>query len=78
MMIILLRTTIIGGCMDKVIRYITHDEECWLCGGTGELEEHIFNSQPPDWRVIDCYDCDGKGIVAGTTYEVKHEKILEQ
>ena len=34
---------------------------CEECGGTGELEEHIFNSQPPDWRVIPCYECNGTG-----------------
>ena len=45
--------------MDKVIRYITHDEECWLCGGTGELLVGLDDAAT-------CYDCDGKGIVAGT------------
>ncbi len=38
-------------------------QECEECGGTGELEEHIFNSQPPDWRVIPCYECNGTGEV---------------
>ena len=70
MMIILLRTTIIerkdGGCMDKVIRYITHDEECWLCGGTGELLVGLDDAAT-------CYDCDGKGIVAGTTLKMEEK-----
>jgi len=36
-------------------------QECEECGGTGELEQHIFNSQPPDWRVVICYECEGEG-----------------
>ena len=66
MMIVSLRITIIGGCMDKVIRYITHDEECWLCGGTGELSVGLDDATT-------CYDCDGKGIVAGTTLKMEEK-----
>ena len=36
-------------------------QECEECCGTGELEQHIFNSQPPDWRVVICYECEGEG-----------------
>ena len=52
--------------MDKVIRYITHDEECWLCGGTGELLVGIDDA-------VTCYDCDGKGIVAGITLKKEED-----
>ena len=48
-------------------------QKCEECDGIGEIETEIFNSQPPDWRVIDCYDCDGKGIVAGTTLKMEEK-----
>ena len=38
-------------------------QECEECGGIGELQQPIPNSQPPDWDVIICYECEGEGEV---------------